>query len=72
MCLLLGLFFGLDMCITDGFCVASLYAIHAAYAAAVIYPVIFRVDTGGFAIAGTQSAVDTFLGVDDRFQPCKT
>lgn len=42
-------------------------AIHASHAAAVIDGMFFRVDAGGFAISGTQTATVTLFRVDNRF-----
>ena len=47
-------------------------AIHAIHATAVIDLVCFRIDTGCFTIAGTQTATIAFGRIDNRLENGKT
>lgn len=47
---------------------AFVYAVHAIDTAAIVDLVYFRIDTGCFAITGTQAATIAFGRIDNRFE----
>ena len=51
---------------------AFVYAVHAIDTAAIVDLVYFRIDTGCFTIAGTQTATIAFGRIDNRFENGKT
>ena len=70
-----GLYFRLvcfSACISDGSLPAFVDTIHAGDATAVIDLVCFRIDTGCFTIAGTQTATIAFGRIDNRLENGKT
>lgn len=58
--------------ISDGSLPAFVDTIHAGDATAVIDLVCFRIDTGCFTIAGTQTATIAFGRIDNRLENGKT
>jgi hypothetical protein len=57
------------MTVSDCRLVALVYAVAAKYTSAIVYPMVFEVDTRCFAVLGTESATDTFVFIDMYLEP---
>ena len=56
----------------DGVAAAFADAITTCDATTVVYVMVFGVKAGRFAISGTKSAIDAFVGIDVNFKPTET